>query len=235
MRLHRFFITQPLGEEIVINNKELLKQWFLVFRYKVGDAVVLFNGDGNDYTYSIISHSKADNAALQYIRSTHIPSITKHVNLFVSLIKKDNVELIIQKGTELGVSSFTLFTSSRSEKKSIDLDRLIRIATEASEQCGRADIPVIKGVFDFSVALNALKNMPAGYVLDMDGIPISTISSTKDGSGQDVSLCIGPEGGWTDEERVSFKESQLQSVSLTDTVLRAETAAIVGAYAFLSK
>src|SRR5438270_134141 len=48
MRLHRFFIAQPLGEEIVIHNKDLMKQWFLVFRYTIGDSVVLFNGDGND-------------------------------------------------------------------------------------------------------------------------------------------------------------------------------------------
>lgn len=233
MRLHRFFIEQPLGEELVIQNKDLMKQWFLVFRYKTSDSVILFNGNGNDYTYSISSHDKSA-CVLQFLHTTKSNIPEKKVSLLLSLIKKDNLELIIQKGTELGVSSFILFTSSRSEKKNIDAERLKRIAIEATEQCGRGNIPIIKGIFDLPSALLEARDAETLYVLDIDGVPASSLLEKKGAALRNVSLCIGPEGGWTDEEREIFKQKNLQFIKLTETTLRAETAAIVGSYTFLA-
>jgi 16S rRNA U1498 N3-methylase RsmE len=55
MRLHRFYVTQPLGEEIVVDDVSTIKQWSRVFRYKQGDFVTLFDGHYKDCTYEIAS------------------------------------------------------------------------------------------------------------------------------------------------------------------------------------
>jgi 16S rRNA (uracil1498-N3)-methyltransferase len=142
MRLHRFFIAQPLGEEIVITDKELLKQWFSVLRYKGAEECILFNGDGLDYTYIIQSIDKQKaHLALKEKEKSILPE--KEVLLVVSLIKKDKLEWIIQKGTEIGVTGFVLTEADHSEKKGVNLERLESIAKEAAEQSWRGTIPTI--------------------------------------------------------------------------------------------
>lgn len=234
MRLHRFFIQQPLGEEIVIRNKDLLKQWFTVFRYTEGDTVILFNGESDDFVYEIVSHTKQE-AIFRFLYSEKNISTETSVTLAVSLIKKDNLELIVQKGTELGVSSFVFFLSQRSEKKQADMERLTRIAIEATEQSGRRTVPRLQGVFELKEALETLVSSGVVYILNMNGDSVSSVLKKIGGVHTSVSLCIGPEGGWTEEEKEYFQEKGITSLSLTSTVLRAETAAIVGAYSFLEK
>ena len=145
MRLHRFYVSQPLGEEVVIEDSLTIKQWLKVFRYDVGDFVILFNGDGYDYSYSLQTITKQ---SCTLARKKHDVSYlpTKKITLCLSLIKKDNFELVVQKATELGVSTIIPIITSRSEKKNLSFERLEKIVREASEQCGRGDIPMIKPI-----------------------------------------------------------------------------------------
>jgi 16S rRNA (uracil1498-N3)-methyltransferase len=229
MRLHRFYVAQPLGEEVVIADVSIIKQWAKVFRYTKGDFVILFNGDGLDITFLIESISSKECVLSKTNQSpAYIPK--KKVTLYLSLIKKDNFELAVQKATELGVSTIVPIISERSEKKDLNEDRLHKIATEAAEQCGRGDAPTILPIIELSDLMELTPPHDVTFVLQMGGEPILTSELAK--KHLNIGFFVGPEGGWTEKEEELFEKHNMATVSLGSTVLRAETAAIVGS-AFL--
>jgi 16S rRNA (uracil1498-N3)-methyltransferase len=225
MRLHRFYVAQPLGEEVVILDVSLIKQWAKVFRYTKGDLVVLFDGSGTDVTYIIdtISHNECilhkSSSSLNYIPK-------KKITLYLSLIKKDNFELAAQKATELGVSSIVPIISERSEKKGLNEERLQKILIESAEQCGRGDIPTLLPIIDLRNMLEMKSLHDMLLVSHMTGISLSEAGTLEKATS--IGIFVGPEGGWSEPEELLFKEHDVTSVSLGKTVLRAETAAIVG-------
>ena len=149
------------------------------------------------------------------------------LHIFQSIIKKDNFELIVQKCTEIGAFAFHPIISERSEKKDLNTERLVKISKEASEQSFRTTVPK---VFEPLQLEKALENFDGDlYVLDFDAENIKDISANK------IGLIIGPEGGWSEKEREYFKTKNIKSVSLSNPVLRAETAAIVGSALILLK
>ena len=119
MKIHRFFVEEKLLNKgkISITDPEVLHQWSKVFRFGVGDSVILFDGGGEDLLCEITLLTKK--GAELSVRETHpslvLPSL--RLTIYLSLIKKDNFEWVLQKGTELGVASFVPILSERSEKK----------------------------------------------------------------------------------------------------------------------
>jgi len=223
MRLHRFCILQPLGEEVVINDVSLVNQWTKVFRYTVSDFVILFNGDGHDYCYSIQEiHKKSCVLKLTKTSPSYIPS--QKITLCLSLIKKDNFELAVQKATELGVTTIVPVLSSRSEKKNLSFERLEKIAVESAEQCGRGDIPNILPITTLKETLLSLTDNQQAIFLNMGGKPFH--EAKKNLGKKEAVIFIGPEGGWSSEDITITEEMGIQSYALGETVLRAETAVI---------
>lgn len=224
MRLHRFYVSQPLGEEVVINDVSIINQWIKVLRYTIGSFVILFNGDGYEYTYSLRQVSK-NTCTLTHTKksSSYIP--VRKISLFLSIIKKDNFELAVQKATELGVSTIIPIVSSRSEKKNISLERLHKIVRESAEQCGRGDLPIVSSVTSLAEALTLVTTSgEEAVVLNLEGKPLADALDTL--NKKSISLFIGPEGGWSPEDLSVMKHNNLKEYSLGPTVLRAETAAI---------
>ncbi len=239
MRLHRFYIEETLekGKRVRIENPELLHQWIKVFRFSVADRVVLFNGNGKEYEgfFELLSKKEAVIVIDKEKKIENIPATELH--LFQSIIKKDNFELVVEKCTEIGASAFHPIISERSEKKDLNIERLQKIAKEASEQSGRAYLPEIFEPVDLE---NAIENLPAGqagfegkmFALDFNGEKIETLRQAQ---GKKLGLFVGPEGGWTDRERELFRQKGIKSVSLGPQILRAETAAIVASAIVLLK
>jgi 16S rRNA (uracil1498-N3)-methyltransferase len=109
MKLHRFFIEQPLGEEIEIKEKSLLHQWNNVLRFKKGESLILFNSSNNiDYTYclSLIEKGKALLELVSKKENLSQEETGKSLTLCFSLIKRDNLDLVLEKCTEIGVLKF---------------------------------------------------------------------------------------------------------------------------------
>ena len=224
MRLHRFYVSQPLGEEVVIDDVSLISQLTKVFRYTIGDFVILFNGDGNDYSYSIRDITKKlCMLTCRSSSSSYIP--LQKVILCLSIIKKDHFELVVQKATELGVTSIIPILSARSEKKNLTLDRLEKIATESAEQCGRGDIPTISKILTLKEALGGMGSAQEKVFFDISGSSFLEIKGRL--HDKETILFIGPEGGWSNEDLVLMREHHVEGYSLGKTTLRSETAAIV--------
>lgn len=225
MRLHRFYIEEKLAgkKEIRISDGKLLHQLRDVFRLEKRDEVIFFGGEGMDIIFKIESLSKKEGI---FVKEKEEESAGQrdvrrpYITLCMALIKKGNFELVLQKCTELGVSRFVPILAERSEKKNIDIERAKRIIKEASEQCGRGDLPVIEEIKTLGEVLGTERDL---IVLDVSGEPLKAHKLT---SSQAYKLLVGPEGGWSEKELSLFKEKNIPIYSLGTLTLRAETAAI---------
>jgi 16S rRNA (uracil1498-N3)-methyltransferase len=222
MRLHRFYIEDifPTHGKIVIDDADLLHQWRNVFRMKNGEQVILFNTAGTEFTCALDSIERKS-ATLSVLSEAAGKRAAHPLTLCAALIKKDNFDLIMQKAVELGVTNIIPIISERSEKKGLNLERARRIAVEASEQCGRVDVPQIDEPLSFDAALSKLSG---GATI----IGFEPTGSTFDGHAfvhKNLALFIGPEGGWTEHE-IDALQTAGRLMQLPTFVLRAETAAI---------
>lgn len=225
MRLHRFYIEQPLGEELVVEQSELVHQWISVFRYQCEDEVVLFSSAnvGVDYIYRIASANKKV-VTLSFVSEEKNILPKKKITLCMAVVKKDTFENIVRYATELGVSKIIPVLASRSEKKNLNLNRLNSIAKEASEQSGRGTVPVISEILSFNEALK--QNKSATNIFTSLYGEESRNLSDKGLLEKNLTVWIGPEGGWTPDEEKLAKENNFVLMKLTETVLKADTAAV---------
>lgn len=231
MRLHRFYVSQPLGEEVVIEDVSTIKQWLKVFRYREGDFVILFNGDGYNYTYRLQTTSQTSCSLLQTEKLiSYAPSRKSFI--FLSIIKKDLFELVVEKATECGITDVVPIIVTHTEKKNLDSVRLEKIIKEASEQSGRGSLLTLHAPQTLTEALLTLPTYgvtpESTYIATLLGKPSREILMRKDNTSREkpCAFFIGPEGGWSDEEEKVFINNKYTSISLGETVLRAETAGI---------
>ncbi len=225
MRLHRFYIKAPISTDIFdVTDKGLVHQWRSVFRYNVGSQVILFDDSGIDYL-AMITSLRSSGASVEVLKKKNNKNKPKiNLWLYVGLIKKDNFETVVEKATELGVSHIVPVLCDRSEKKNINMERLQKIAVEASEQSGRGGLPVIHPIIEMALALDSGSLPKDRFFLNLDGHYIGDVLQEK--KLEEAAFFIGPEGGWSDTEIQKFASHDIKSVSLGPQVLRAETASI---------
>jgi 16S rRNA (uracil1498-N3)-methyltransferase len=226
MRLHNFFIDQKIGEAKVvrIEDGELLHQLKNVFRLEKGAELMLLDNSGMQYRSRVELLSKKEGIFEVLEVGENKINPARGVCLCVSMIKKDNFEWILEKGTELGVSYFIPIISERSIKMNFNHERGLKIIKEASEQCGRAKLPGLYEVITLENALDDIKkNEFFAITFDKSGKKFDP----KIINPKMTTVFIGPEGGWSDNEIEEFKKREIPIFSLGDATLRAETAAIV--------
>lgn len=229
MKLHRFYLgkrwereVQHFGQERCwIQDKDLTKQILKVLRFRVGDEISLYDGE-IEVLYKI-TEIKPDEIALHKVTNLEVKKPWKHVLLAWSLLKKDNNDWVLQKATELGVTHFAPLITERSEKTGFNIERANKIVIEASEQCGRVDIPLIDEVRDLRSFIGTYKNEYSLYYCD------ERSSAKVDSNEEKSGVIIGPEGGWSESEINMFNNENIGSLSLGQLTLRAETAAVVSA------
>jgi len=144
--------------------------------------------------------------------------------LYLALVKFERFEWAVEKATELGVARIVPVEASRSErglgegaKKRVE--RWRRIAREASEQSRRLNAPEIDNPVRFEKMLPC-DSAQRLWLDERPGAP-AMLKTLPPGP---AALAIGPEGGWSDAERESFRESGWTAASLGPAILRAETA-----------
>lgn len=197
-----------------------------MLRFHPDQKVVLFDGKNTERLYKISEISKKE-AHLQLITDMEIKLPKRHVYLFWSLLKKENNEYIIQKCTEIGVSNFVPLLSDRTIKKEFNIERAKKIAKEASEQCGRGNLPLIREPVHLEKALAEYKDKLQIIVCQQGKEPEVDIGQDR------IGILVGPEGGWSDVEQKMFSKHELKDLSLGSFTLRAETAAIVASFKLL--
>lgn len=221
MKIHRFIGDYDIAaEKIHAKDKRLTHRILSVLRIKNGNKIILCDGKGNEAIFSL----KLEEKNLFFLREGGVKKAwmpEKNISLFVSILKKENFEFVVQKATELGVKKIIPVISSRTVKTGVNMDRLKKIALEAAEQSGRGNVPEINEPILFGEAI-LFRGKKA--ILNPEGrgkIPF----------GSDA-IFIGPEGGWTDDEIKLADSCGAEKISFGKMIMRAETAAIVASFVF---
>lgn len=236
MKLQRFYIKEmhnkfgpvELGHSVWLHDEAILHQVLNVFRAKPGYELILFN-DEEERLYKVVEIQDKTSIKLELITDINRRLPAKEVYLLWSVLKKDKNDWVLQKATELGAHKFVPVIASRSEKTGLNLDRAQKIIKEAAEQCGRGDVPEIREPISLREALQEYVDLPL-FICEENAENSQTDATALDKLG----VLIGPEGGWTDEEKQEFVNRDLPHIKLSDFTLRAETATIAAAAKLLN-
>lgn len=228
MKLHRFYLPNTdLTHQLWMDDERLFHQWSKVLRFEVGRELVLFNDKREERLYRIERYG--DNAVKLVMVTEREPQVPKReLYLCFALLKKDKNEWVLQKGTELGVRHFIPLLTERTEKTGFDVERAEKIVIEASEQCGRTDIPRVREPLSVESLIRELEGKSELFIAEQGSSDEIWKMKQEKWEGA-VAVLIGPEGGWSDGEKQLFQDHQLKHLDLSDFTLRAETAAIAAA------
>ena len=231
--MKKIFIPTPL-DEIIELPIHVTHHVLHVFRHNIEKPITVTGSDNRCGMYQITDEidGKAQAKLIEYVES----NVSSYRTILVqSLLKGEKLEWVLQKATELNVDTIYLVSTTNCVAKYDDkkleakASRWEKIMLEAAQQCGRNHLPTLvvgKTLLQvLDIESEALKLV--AYENE-DGHTIKNILKTvhSDESITDILICIGPEGGYQEKEINAIIESGGKSVSLGNTILRAETAAI---------
>lgn len=227
--LPRLFVRTPLSDgarvELDAGQANYLGN---VLRLGVGREVLLFDGQSGEWLARIDQTAKK-RMGLAVERRTRDLEQTPDVTLAFAPVKRAQTDWLIEKATELGVRRLQPIVTARTIAERVKLERLEAIAIEAAEQCGRTMLPAIAGPISLSQLLKGSQGT-LYFADEQGGEPART--AIKPGP---ATILIGPEGGFTDEERAAVRATQgAVAISLGPRILRAETAALAALTAWMA-
>jgi 16S rRNA (uracil1498-N3)-methyltransferase len=206
-----------------------------VLRVRPGEKVWLVDEQGSSFRAEVVEVERWQTRLLLLEKEEPSPAKIRLI-LAQALIKPKNMDLVIQKATELGVREVVPVEASRSVlrlegREGAKVERWQRIAREAAKQSRRTDIPLIHTPRAFPVFLES-RDESEKLILSEDGgtflrdILLDGPGSSATPGRSGVVLLVGPEGGWSKEEEQLAMEKGFAAVSLGKRILRSETAAL---------
>jgi 16S rRNA (uracil1498-N3)-methyltransferase len=245
MRQYRFFVSadQIHGQRLVITGGQA-RQIYSVLRMRESERIIVLDNLGRQYDVRLDKVSSDLVMGEVLSREVALGEPRVDLTLYQALLKKDNFEWVLQKGTELGVARFVPFISQRcvvrqNTIKPAKLQRWQRIISEAAEQSGRGRLPELSapvllpeaveqaGAFDRAIIpWEEEKASGLRQVLEVDAGERPLPSR--------IALFIGPEGGFDEEEIEIARDAGVHPVTLGPRILRAETAAVAAVTMVLS-
>ena len=201
-----------------------------VLRSKEGDQIEIFDGKGISAYGEIVALNKDQVVVNLTSKPTLVPK-SSEIHLIQSIPKGGNMELIVQKAVELGISSIqpliTENTVARPEQMQKKMAKWQRIALEACKQCGQNYLPTIHPVAKFSdwIKTNDPNDLKLVAALLPESQSMHHIFKQVE-ERTSASFLIGPEGDFSDNEYQQILAAEYQPVSLGSIVLRVETATL---------
>ncbi|MEE9309615.1 MAG: 16S rRNA (uracil(1498)-N(3))-methyltransferase [Cocleimonas sp.] len=230
MKISRFFQEAEMnaGEELELstaNHRHAVQ----VLRLKIDQPLILFNGSGGQYHAKLTYSDKRNSRVL----IEHFDSVNRESPLVTTLalatIKPDKMDFAIQKAVELGVSIIQPLYTKRSviKIKANRLDKKMQhwqgVIIAACEQSGRTAIPTLREPLEFEKFLDSNLNVSCISMLPGNHPKITELENRES-----LSLLIGPEGGFTDDEEQIMHSKGVSPISFGKRILRAETAVVAG-------
>lgn len=231
MRISRLYLPIPLASNTEVELDDRARQYVLqVLRFKSGAKLIIFNGEGSEYSATLAVAEKRRATIL--VGESHQPErespLSVHLGLGIS--KGERMDYAIQKAVELGVSQITpLFSQHcviKLDEKRIQnrLHHWQGVIISASEQCGRNLLAQLHPPIDFQQWI-AANNTEINLILAPEANQaLSHIQPTP----QQLRLAIGPEGGYSKEEIKQACAQNFTAIALGPRILRTETAVVTG-------
>ena len=227
--MHVFYTPDIASSEYILNEEES-RHCMKVLRLVIGDVVHLIDGRGGLYEAEIISESKR-NVTLRILKTTQEYQKRNHsLHIAVAPTKNiDRLEWFLEKATEIGIDQITPLICDRSERKIVKEDRLNKVITSAVKQSLQAYHPILNEAVSFASFIgrqSADYKMIAHCIDDEPRRFISQISSP----GKSYLVLIGPEGDFTPGEILLALQNDFKPLTLGNTRLRTETAALAACF-----
>ncbi len=242
MSLHRFFVPASwLEQEEVTITGPLVHRLRNVLRVKAGTHIVLLDNSGWEHETEVtnVTSQRIEGQVVHKSLATAEPR-TK-ITLYQALLKLDNFEWVLQKGTELGIVGFVPMISARCIIGSVEdisktkTDRWWRILIEAAEQSRRGRFPTLRPAVLFPAACEEAAR--GGLTLipweEEEERSLRSVLRAAERLPFSINLFIGPEGGFTPQELTQAQRYGAIPVTLGPRILRAETAGMVATAAIL--
>ncbi len=198
-----------------------------VMRMGVGDELILVCGDEFDYHGKIVAMSKGDTSVTIQNCTPNIYNPKCNITVFQALVKSDNMTLIIQKLTELGVNSFVPFESEfiTSKDKFGKTSKFQEISNQSIKQCKRSRPMRVAETISFDTLVKSLKDYDI-VLFANECERVEKLESVGLDENKKVAIIVGSEGGFSESEINKLIQNGAKSISLGKRILRAETASI---------
>ncbi len=205
-----------------------------VLRLQIDEQISITDGRGT-LAIVAIEQNKRKQWTVRVLKREYT-NVTRHsMELAISPLKNnERIEWLLEKATEMGITAFTILPCTRSERKTVNEERLRKVMISAAKQSQHFHFPELRVVKTFSDYIT--EKTEAEKCIAFCGektIPIHDSISV----GKPLRILIGPEGDFTDEEVELAVQQGYQSVSLGESRLRSETAGLyaVAAFKFLNR
>ncbi len=194
-----------------------------VLRLKRGSEINFFNRYG-EWKSEVIFLNK-DRVEVKFLNKTKSPTSSSKINLAICLVKKNPMDNILQKATELGVGKIIPIVSERTEVKELNYDRAKKIVIEATEQSNQLAPPEILEVIKLKDFLKNFDNTSILLFADVNSKDKLKAEDFKDK--KNFSILIGPEGDFSPKERETILgNTAVKPFTLSRNILRSDTAVI---------
>jgi 16S rRNA (uracil1498-N3)-methyltransferase len=231
--VNRFYHSKPINiNETIVMDQFAAHHALKVMRLKKNDQLILFNGDGSDFTGHVVSISKSQVQVLIKSKKSIESESNIRVILLQALTSSEKMDLIIQKTTELGISEIQPIICARSvvkiknEKIEKKLLHWRQVSIAACEQCGRAEIPTIHKPVNIIKYLEKVEESDKATKIILSPEATNSLDNSITVIKQDIKVLIGPEGDFTKQELDHSIQKGFSPVNIGPRILRTETAPI---------
>ncbi len=230
--LPRLFVEQRLSEGAMLTLDGTSANYLTtVLRRQSGEQVKLFDDETGEWLAEIVEagRKRVSLSVKHLLREREsVPDLW----LLFAPIKRGRIDWLVEKATELGIARLMPVVTRRTVVDRLNLERLRAHAVEAAEQCERTALPELAEPAKLEALLKAWPQDRTLFFADEGGgTPLA--EATRPGP---AAILIGPEGGFTDEERDSIRAlGQTVPVSLGPRILRADTAALAALTIWMSQ
>ena len=228
--LPRLFVRHALSEGVAVELDSGQANYLgNVLRLGPGAELLVFDDLSGEWL-ARISEAAKKRMILTVERKTREPESIPDVWLAFAPVKRAHTDWLVEKATELGAARLIPVITQRTIAERVKLERLESIAIEAAEQCGRTRVPEIAEPVQLTRFLEELDPARQLYFADEGGgDPVA--GAVREGP---AAILVGPEGGFTEEERAVVRGTGAVAISLGPRILRAETAALAALSAYMA-
>jgi 16S rRNA (uracil1498-N3)-methyltransferase len=223
----RLFVAAPLAAGITVVCTPTQAHYLVaVLRLVTGSEILVFNGRDGEWLCAIRKTDKRT-CELEVVHQTRAQEGGPDIGYCFAPLKRARLDYMVQKATELGVARLQPVLTQRTVAGRVNCERMRANVIEAAEQCGILRLPEVAEPVKFTAFL---AQYPAERRLVMcdEAAPIaSPIAALGALEGQACDVLIGPEGGFSDQERTALRgHDQVTAISLGPRIMRADTAAV---------